>query len=220
MFTGLIEEVGTISAIHKTGSAMQIHIHAARVMSDLRVGDSLAVNGVCLTVTHVLSTGVSVDVVPETVRRSTFGAITVGKPVNLERAMPANGRFGGHMVAGHVDVVGTITQIGQEDIAKILTVHTSKPYMRYIMEKGSITIDGVSLTVMDIKEEVFRVSIIPHTAVMTTLQNAAAGQKVNLEVDMVAKYIERLLGFHNAGDFSEPKQDSLWTFTRLRELGY
>ncbi len=213
MFTGLVEEVGKVTGVRKTGHALQLQVAAQKILEDIAIGDSVAVNGVCLTVTHLSSSGCLVDVVPETVRRSTFSQVVSGQEVNLERAMKATDRFGGHMVAGHVDEVGIIVRIAQEDTARILTIKASEQSLRYIIEKGSIAIDGISLTVMDVVNDMFRVSIIPHTAMMTTLHHATVGTIVNLEVDMVAKYVERLLKERVIGSSS-------LTFDRLRELGY
>lgn len=213
MFTGLVEEVGKVTGVLKVGHALQLQVAAKRILEDIAIGDSLAVNGVCLTVTQLSSSGCLVDVVPETVRRSTFSHVAPGHSVNLERAMKATDRFGGHMVAGHVDEVGTLVRVGQEDTAKILTIQASKQSLRYIVEKGSIAIDGISLTVMDVLSDTFRVSIIPHTAMMTTLHHATVGTNVNLEVDVIAKYVERLLHDRVSGSSS-------WTFDHLRELGY
>ncbi len=213
MFTGLVEEVGKVTGVRKAGQALQLQVAARKILEDVAIGDSVAVNGVCLTVTQLSSSGCRMDVVPETVRRSTFSQVVPGQAVNLERAMKATDRFGGHMVAGHVDEVGTLVRVSQEDTARILTIKASEQLLRYMIEKGSIAIDGISLTVMDVAKDVFRVSIIPHTAQMTTLHHAAVGTNVNLEIDMIAKYVERLLHDRMSGPSSN-------TFDHLRELGY
>ncbi len=212
MFTGLIEEVGQLTKILPVGSGLKLQIKATSVLEAMRLGDSLAVNGVCLTVTALTKENCMVDVVPETVRRSTLGTLRLGHAVNLERAMPANGRFGGHIVAGHVDGVGRIASLVKEDNALVLSIAASEAILRYVIEKGSITIDGISLTVMQVNTESFTVSIIPHTAMVTTLSIAKVGQNVNLEVDLVAKYIERFTQ-------KTPSSPSL-TIDRLRTMGY
>lgn len=214
MFTGLIEEIGTLVSVQRTTRAQLLTIAAERVTDDLRIGDSLAVNGVCLTVVSIEGHRITVDVVPETVRRSTLQFATMGDPLNLERAMRADARFGGHIVAGHVDGVGVIRAVEREDIARLLTIAADREITRYVIEKGSIAIDGVSLTVMDVHETSFRVSVIPHTASVTTLAHARVGARVNLEVDMIGKYVEKLLGGYGAS----PSVPLTWE--RLRELGY
>ena len=213
MFTGLIEEVGRVSRVDRTGRAMLLHIAASRVLEGTAVGDSIAVNGVCLTVVRLQDGQMVVDAVPETVRRSTLRFAAAGVPVNLERALLSGSRLGGHLVAGHVDGVGTVENAVLDETAHILTIAAEPDIMRYVAEKGSIAIDGVSLTVMAVTDRSFQASLIPHSAAVTTLARARSGSRVNLEVDMIARYVERLLrqGMPHTGGL---------TAERLREWGY
>jgi riboflavin synthase len=193
MFTGIIEEVGTVRSIRQTGTDYVLEIEAQKVLEDVQLGDSIAVNGVCLTVTAFSNTHFAVDVMPETLKATSLSRLGRGKRVNLERAMAANGRFGGHIVAGHVDEVGKVVERQALDNAVYFRIQGSKAVNRYVVPKGSITIDGISLTVVDTKEDTFSVSIIPHTLSQTILQEKHVGDEVNLEFDMLAKYLERLL---------------------------
>ena len=193
MFTGIIEEVGTVSRIQRSGSSSFIEIQAERVLEDLHLGDSIAVNGVCLTVTHFGSGSFRADVMNETLSRSSLGSLATGSPVNLERAMAAGGRFGGHIVSGHIDGTGTISDVKNDGIAVWYTVSTSSAILRYIVEKGSIAIDGISLTVAKVTDTSFSVSIIPHTASQTILGTKKAGDTVNLENDIIGKYVDKLM---------------------------
>lgn len=196
MFTGLVEEVGALAEIRPAGNAVHLKIKSSKVLDGVQLGDSIAVNGICLTVTAYDKTSFTVDVVPETMRRTTLHELSAGSPVNLERAMQMGGRFGGHIVSGHIDGVGRMISIAEEDIAKVVRISAPPNVLRYVVEKGSITIDGVSLTVMDVDSESFRVSIIPHTWQVTVLRHRRVGSTVNLEVDIIGKYVERLLGPH------------------------
>ena len=193
MFTGIIEEVGTVKEVRRSGNNSYIKIQAEKVLSDVHIGDSIAVNGVCLTVTHFDSTTFQADVMNETLERSSLGSLTSGSPVDLERAMSAEGRFGGHIVSGHIDGTGTVTDIKNDGIATWYTIAAKPEIMRYIVEKGSIAIDGISLTVARVTESDFSVSIIPHTAAQTVLSQKKTGDIVNLENDIVAKYVEKLM---------------------------
>ena len=170
-----------------------MHIAASTVLQGTKPGDSIAVNGICLTVTKLSNELFSADAMHETLDRSSLGGLFVGSKVNLERAMPANGRFGGHIVAGHVDGVGHISDIRRDDTAVWYTVHAGPEILRYVVEKGSITIDGISLTVAAVDGEGFSVSTIPHTVAQTNLSQRRRGDPVNLETDVVGKYIEKLL---------------------------
>ncbi|HEU4965750.1 MAG TPA: riboflavin synthase [Bacilli bacterium] len=199
MFTGLVEEVGTIKEIRPAGKAIHMTIKAKTVLDDVQLGDSIAVNGICLTVTHFDGATFTVDVVPETMRRTTLHEMHAGSPCNLERAMALGKRFGGHIVSGHIDGVGRIVSITEEDIAKVVRIAAPPEVLRYVVEKGSIAIDGVSLTVMDVDSESFRVSIIPHTWQVTALTHRRVGSQINLECDIIGKYVERLLGPHVPG---------------------
>ena len=193
MFTGIIEEVGTVSRVQHSGNASFIEIQAKKVLEDVHLGDSIAVNGVCLTVTHFGGGVFHADVMNETLSRSSLGSLTNGSPVNLERAMAANGRFGGHIVSGHIDGTGIITDIKNDGIAVWYTVSAAPELLRYIVEKGSIAIDGISLTVAKVTDTSFSVSIIPHTAAQTILSTKKTGDTVNLENDIIAKYAEKLM---------------------------
>lgn len=193
MFTGIIEEVGQIAQIKKQGEFAVVTIKAKKVLTDVQLGDSIAVNGVCLTVTSFTKEQFTADVMSETLKRTSLGELSLNSPVNLERAMAANGRFGGHIVSGHIDGTGTVAEITPADNSTWYRIKTSPKLMRYIIEKGSITIDGISLTVVDCDAESFRVSIIPHTIKETNLGSKKIGSLVNLENDIVGKYIEQFL---------------------------
>lgn len=193
MFTGIVEELGSIRSVRRGQHSSVLSIAAKDILSDLKVGDSVAVNGVCLTATTVDSGGFTADVMHETLNRSSLGSLTVGSRVNLERAMAANGRFGGHIVSGHIDGTGTITALRKDDNAVWYTISASQELLRYIVEKGSIAIDGISLTVAAVGENGFSISAIPHTVAVTTLGEKRPGDTVNLENDVVGKYVEKLL---------------------------
>ncbi len=193
MFTGIIEEVGIIKRIERGQHSAVLTIHAETVLEGTNIGDSIAVNGICLTVTKLYSDCFCADVMHETLNRSSLSSLSIGSSVNLERAMSANGRFGGHIVAGHVDGIGRICGIRRDDTAVWYTITASSDILRYIVEKGSITIDGISLTVADVTPDSFSVSTIPHTVSHTNLSKRHKGDTVNLETDIVGKYIEKLL---------------------------
>lgn len=193
MFTGIVEELGTIRAVRRGAASAVLSIGAAEVLSDLKIGDSVAVNGVCLTVTSLDDGGFTADVMHETLGRSSLGALAPGGRVNLERAMPANGRFGGHIVSGHIDGTGKVASVRPDDNALWYTIYAAPELLRCIVEKGSITIDGISLTVAAVDDTSFSVSLIPHTAAVTTLGKKRAGDTVNLETDIIGKYVEKLL---------------------------
>lgn len=216
MFTGIIEETGTVTAIRKGAHSAVLTIQACKILTDIHLGDSIAVNGVCLTVTAYNQSGFSADVMHETLQRSALGQLHSGAGVNLERAMAANGRFGGHIVSGHIDGTGVIQNIRQDDNAIWYTISAAPSVLRYIVEKGSVAIDGISLTVAAVTEDSFSVSIIPHTAAQTTLSAQAKGNTVNLETDCIGKYVEKLLGL------SAPvqKQQTTITLDLLARSGY
>lgn len=193
MFTGIIEEIGTVRAVQKGSSASFIKIEAGKIFEDMHIGDSIAVNGVCLTVTRFSGNVFTADVMNETLSRSSLGSLKTGSIVNLERAMAANRRFGGHIVTGHIDGTGTISKIERDGIALWYTVSAADNILRYIVEKGSVAIDGISLTVAKVTEDSFSVSVIPHTAAQTALSSKGIGDTVNLENDIVGKYVEKLL---------------------------
>ena len=191
MFTGIIEEVGIVRSITKGSLSAILDISCSKVLEDTKVGDSIAVNGVCLTVTSLEETSFTADVMAETLRRSSLGELSKGSKVNLERAMQFNGRFGGHIVSGHIDGTGTIISTKKEGNATWVEVGTSPEILRFIIQKGSITIDGISLTVAKLTDKSFSVSIIPHTGSETTLLTKKIGSIVNLENDIVGKYVEK-----------------------------
>lgn len=193
MFTGIVEEVGTIDRITKGIHSAVLSIRANTVLEGTKIGDSIAVNGVCLTVTTLSPTGFTADVMHETLNRSGLAALKSGSRVNLERAMPADGRFGGHIVAGHVDGLGTVAKVERDDNAVWYTIAAEPQVLRYIVEKGSITIDGISLTVAKVDAKSFAVSAIPHTVAVTVLQDRHVGDAVNLETDIIGKYVEKLM---------------------------
>lgn len=193
MFTGLVEEVGTVESVKKGPKSATITIKAEKILEDTKLGDSIATNGVCLTVTSFTSGGFGVDVMAETMRRSNLNNLSPGNKVNLERALRLGDRLGGHIVSGHIDGVGTIKDFQQEDNAIWVSITASPSILKYIINKGSIAVDGISLTVAYLDDECFKVSIIPHTGDETTLLEKSIGDKVNLEVDMIGKYVERLL---------------------------
>ncbi len=193
MFTGIIEEVGEIVNISHHAKSSKITIGAKKIFDDLALGDSISTNGVCLTVSDFTHSQFTADIMNESLSRSNLGNLRVGHFVNLERAMSVNGRFGGHIVSGHIDGTGKIINIKKEDNAIWYTIGTHKNIMNYIVEKGSIAIDGVSLTVADLTNSSFKVSVIPHTISNTILNVKKIGDKVNLENDLFAKYIEKFI---------------------------
>lgn len=194
MFTGIIETVGTVKRIARGARSASLEIEAPQILDDVKVGDSIATNGVCLTATSVTARTFTADVMHETLERSSLGTLTAGSHVNLERAMAANGRFGGHFVSGHIDATGTIARIERDDTAIWYTIDAGPDVLRYVVEKGSIAIDGISLTVARVSDTGLSVSTIPHTNQQTTLPERACGDVVNLECDVIAKYTEKLLG--------------------------
>ena len=193
MFTGIVEETGSIRSLRLSGSSGKIAIRAKKVLGGTRIGDSIAVNGVCLTVVSLEKDGFTADVMAETVRRTNLGDTKIGEKVNLERAMAADGRFGGHIVSGHVDGTGRIVEVKKDDNAIWYTIQAAPQLMRYIVEKGSVTIDGISLTVAKVTEDNFSISAIPHTVSQTVLKDRKVGAVVNLETDIIGKYVEKLL---------------------------
>lgn len=212
MFTGIIEEIGTIQAVKKGIKSAVLTVKAEKITKDMHIGDSISVNGVCLTVISFQNKQFNADIMPETLNRSSLGNLKPGSHVNLERAMPADGRFGGHIVTGHIDGTGIIHEIKRDDNAVWYTISAEDKIMRYIIEKGSVAIDGISLTVAQMKKDSFKVSIIPHTIQKTILEEKKTGDIVNLENDCVGKYIEHLLGL-------EKKANEI-TIDFLRENGF
>lgn len=194
MFTGIVEELGQIVALEEGADSARITVQGPLVTSDAKHGDSIAVNGVCLTVIDVTDGAFTADVMAETLKRSSLGVLEPGSPVNLERPMTLSTRLGGHLVQGHVDGVGAIVSREPGEAWEIVTVSLPESLSRYVVEKGSITVDGISLTVTEVTDSTFSVSLIPATLELTTLGRKTVGDPVNLEVDVVAKYVERLLG--------------------------
>lgn len=194
MFTGIVEETGSVMSIVSGSDSGKIRIRADLVLEGTKIGDSIAVNGVCLTVTELDNNSFCADVMPETLRRSDLGGLKYGDRVNLERAMAADGRFGGHIVSGHIDGTGHIISVKREKNAVWIRISAKKEILALIVEKGSIAIDGISLTVAASDGESFSVSVIPHTGAQTTLLSKQAGDTVNLENDIIGKYVRHLLG--------------------------
>ncbi len=194
MFTGIVEEIGKVQGIRRGEKSFTLRISGSLVLDKTFMGDSICTNGVCLTVTKINNNSFEADVMVETLRRSNLGVLKIGSYVNLERALALDKRLGGHLVSGHIDGVGEIISREKEDNATWITIKSSPDILRYIIEKGSITIDGISLTVAYVDEYVFKVSIIPHTSINTTLLDKIRGDKVNLECDLIGKYVEKLLG--------------------------
>lgn len=192
MFTGIIEEIGTIDSIRKGSQSAVLGIRCKKVLEGTKIGDSIAVNGVCLTVTAMSGHGYTADVMAETLARSSLGRLSKGSRVNLERAMAADGRFGGHMVAGHIDGTGTVKEIRKDETAVWYTIGADEHILKYVVEKGSVAIDGISLTVAGVTGSDLTVSVIPHTQGETNLSDRRIGDSVNLECDIIGKYIEKL----------------------------
>lgn len=217
MFTGIVEELGRVRFLSLQGSSGQIGIQAKTVLDGTKVGDSIAVNGVCLTVTALRPDGFTADIMAETARCSSLGSCKSGDFVNLERAMAADGRFGGHIVSGHIDGTGHIEEYRKEENAVWVTIAAPPEILRLITWKGSICIDGISLTVAEVTQNTFSVSVIPHTAAQTTLIRRKKGDTVNLENDVVGKYVERLLGLDAESREKDAGGNSGLTMEFLRE---
>ena len=216
MFTGLVEEVGVVQSLSKKDNSTVITIHCKDILDQTtKVGDSIAVNGVCLTVTSLGNDYFTADVMNETLSRSSLQSQKKGSIVNLERAMAADGRFGGHIVSGHIDGTGTIEDIVADANAIWYTIKADEEFLKYIVEKGSIAIDGISLTVASVNEDSFKVSTIPHTREVTNLGSQKVGNTVNLECDVLGKYVERLLNFKQ-----KPKAKKDITLSFLAENGF
>ena len=223
MFTGIIEEIGTVASIERGAKSSRLTIKGQLIFEDMHIGDSIAVNGVCLTVTEKSENTFTADVMAETLRRSSLSNLSSGSRVNLERAMAADGRFGGHIVSGHIDGTGEIAGMDREDNAVWVTVKAPPGLLRYIIEKGSIAIDGISLTVAYVDNQCFKVSLIPHTAGHTTLLDKKSGDVVNLENDIVGKYVDKLLHFDEAQGLAgnvETRAESGINTDFLKENGF
>lgn len=219
MFTGIVEELGKVRSLTRGPKSARLVVEARRVLEDVHLGDSIAVNGVCLTVTDFSSSAFGVDVMSETLNRSSLGGLTPGEAVNLERALRLSDRLGGHLVSGHIDGVGTIIRDSQEDLARILEISAPPQVLRYTIEKGSIAVDGTSLTVVSVGERSFTVSLIPHTRGLTTLGHKKVGHTVNLEADLIGKYVERLMGVPGAPKAGEETRGGL-SLEFLMEKGF
>ncbi len=213
MFTGLIEEIGTIRGVQGQSNAISLTIQADYICPDLAVGDSIAINGVCLTVTLIQRPKFSVDAVEETVSRSSLRNLKVGSRVNLERALRLSDRLGGHLVTGHVDATGQVIAVTPKPNSRLITVRLDRKLMSYLIEKGSIAIDGVSLTIAELSDSTFTVSIIPETWKRTTMNEYRPGRLINIEVDLIGKYVERLI--KSNGGLS-----NRLNFSLLEKLGY
>lgn len=238
MFTGIVEELGCVRRVLPGARAGKIVIGAHKVLEDVHIGDSIAVNGVCLTVVAASADEFTADVMPETLRKSSLSVLKAGDPVDLERAMAANGRFGGHIVSGHIDGTGRIAEKHTEENAVIVTIEASADILALIVEKGSIAIDGISLTVTQVTRTSFSVSLIPHTGEATVLLKKRVGDIVNLENDIIGKYVQRLLGISqdasqdasqgtskSAGQAaskgtSQPAQSSVFSLEYLQSQGF
>ncbi len=217
MFTGIVEEIGRIEAVQKGSQSSILKIAAQRVLEGSQIGDSIACNGVCLTITNMSEKSYECDVMAETLRRSNLGSLKPGDSVNLERALAVGSRLGGHIVSGHIDGRGNIVSMEREDNAVWVTIRAEKEILRYIIEKGSIAIDGISLTVAYVDDKVFKISMIPHTGEATTLLSKKAGDSVNLENDLIGKYVEKLL-FTKSEEKKEEKDEL--TMDLLAEYGF
>ena len=217
MFTGIIEETGTVKEVVSAGTRGEISLAAKTVLEGTKIGDSISVNGVCLTVIRMNSAGFTADVMPETLRRSNLGSLRRGDKVNLERAMAADGRFGGHIVSGHIDGTGIITGYRKESNATWVRISAAKQILDLIVEKGSVAIDGISLTVAAVSDTDFQVSIIPHTGEETILLTKKAGDMVNLENDIIGKYVQKLMTIE---DTPAPETGSKITWEFLAENGF
>ena len=213
MFTGLVAELGSVEKLAQQGNSFHLTVAAQKVMQNLKIGDSVAVNGVCLTVVHLGDASFTADVMPETVRLTNIGLLHAGDRVNLERTLRLCDGLDGHIVSGHVEGLGTIASRRPDGIAMVVTITTPPELLKYIIKKGSIAIDGISLTVTEVTETSFSVSLIPHTAKETTLGFKDVGDRVNLETDIIAKYVERMLGF-------QKKEEPLLDKNMLFENGF
>lgn len=216
MFTGIVEEIGSIKQVQRGEKSSVITVSAKKVLENTQLGDSIAVNGVCLTVTNIEGGCFTADVMAETMCRTNLGSQSAGSRVNLERALLPTTRMGGHIVSGHIDGTGKITAYLKEDNATWVTVSAGDNILKYVVEKGSIAIDGISLTVAYVDSKCFKVSVIPHTSQETTLLNKSIGTAVNLECDIIAKYVERLIGFQGI----QSKQQDDISMQMLAENGF
>lgn len=216
MFTGIVEEIGNIKQIKNGLKSSKLIINCNKVLEKTEIGDSICTNGVCLTVTNINKGTFEADVMAETIRKSNLNTLKIGSKVNLERALSLSTRLGGHLVSGHIDGIGYIKDLKKEDSSIWITIKTSADILRYIVYKGSITIDGISLTIAYVDDDVFKVSIIPHTLQQTILSSKNIGDSVNLECDMIGKYVEKLLGITSP----DKQQPNNINETFLKENGF
>ena len=193
MFTGIIEETGVIREIRRNSLSASLTVTCHKILEDIHIGDSIAVNGICLTVTSFTSSDFTVDVMPETIQKTSLKILTKSSLVNLERAMAANGRFGGHFVSGHIDDTGVLAKLEENEIAVICTIATSEDIANGIVPKGSVTLDGISLTVVNVNERDFTVSLIPHTRNVTNFKNKKIGDPINIETDVIGKFVKKYM---------------------------
>ena len=219
MFTGLVEEVGTLQGLQTGPKTCILTIGCRKVLEGTEIGDSIMTNGVCLTVTSLGGTYFTADVMNETLSRSDLGDLRPGSPVNLERAMPADGRLGGHIVSGHIDGTGTILSIREDANAVWFTVGADKALLNYVVEKGSIAMDGISLTVAAVTGQSFSVSLIPHTRAVTNLASKKVGDPLNLETDIIGKYVEKFVSLRQ-DRAAEPEKSSGLTMEFLQQNGF
>ena len=209
MFTGIIEETGIVKEITRGSKSATLRIQATKVLEGTRIGDSISTNGICLTVVAQNNNSFTVEVMAETLRKTNLNKLSPGNQVNLERALKLSDRLGGHLVSGHIDGTGIITSIVKEDIARIIKIKTTSELLKYIIPKGSVALDGISLTVVSVADSFFTVSVIPHTASETTLLRKDIGETVNIENDMIAKYTEQLLFYRENKSTDKEKKDSI-----------
>lgn len=214
MFTGIVEEIGAVKNIVKKGKTLVLTIEASKILEDVHLGDSISVNGVCLTVTDFTKNEFSVDVMPETFQSSNLSTLASSQKVNLERAMAATGRFGGHIVSGHIDGTGKIVSVKSMENAVIYKINIPNRFAKYCIQKGSITIDGTSLTIFEVESDIVTISLIPHTRSSTILGSKKVGDVVNIEFDLLGKYVEKMLGM------TETKKESTISTSFLSQNGY
>ena len=214
MFTGIVEELGEVKNIQRSSQSIILTIRAEKILEDIKLGDSIATNGVCLTVTDFSEREFSVDVAPETMRKTNLGDLSIRDDLNLERALRLKDRLGGHLVSGHIDGTGKISAKQREDNAVLITITPEPELLKYIISEGSIAVDGISLTVAELTDTSFTVSIIPHTNQVTTLSQKKVGNIVNLETDMIGKYVERML------NFEEESENKDLDMKKLKDSGF
>ncbi len=212
MFTGIIEEMGVVKSVEETSSGKQFIISASEVLSDLKIGDSIAVNGVCLTAIEITKSSFKLDLVHETLNKSNLGELNKNSHVNLERAMRLSDRLGGHILQGHVETTGVILNIQPEGDSSVMTIGIDPKWIRYCIPKGSIAIDGVSLTVANMTNNFIEIALIPHTLEVTNLGQKTKGDSINIETDIIGKYVERLLSFEDSEDSDEMLISNLRTW--------